>query len=328
MKRNHPFRLSDLAINVVNSDLEDENEKYDLLVYPIGYERRSRYVAERTVGRWQKALGYVFPDGHVLSFEQNLRVSKDWGVSEIHGVDKLELLESIVRALDCKDYSSKRILVDISSFNRRLIASLSEILLTEPIFDGCDVTFAYSLAKFREPPKRAAPFMDFAPIVGLEGWTAHPERPTVLVVGVGYAEDEAIGAVEYLDPSVTFGFLPTGVDFRFRLEVERNNLALLALINRRNVVDYKIMFPYQTFWELLTLVQHLSATTRVVLVPMGPKIFCSLCILVKMIVGDEIALWRASGHELSSVSDVEADGAMCGYTVWKQNRADSSRPGI
>ncbi len=242
-------------LRVVNSEVGFLSERYDLFIYPIGYEQRSSHIARKTVGRWEVGVGYVFKGGHIFSFDDNVRFAESSGIVVFGARGAATLVEAIKGATELESFSGRRVLFDVSSFNRRLIAELTESLLLNEFFEQCSVTFVYSLAKFREPPKNPVPFLDFSPIFGLEGWTAHPERPTVLIAGIGYDEDQAIGAVEYLDPSATFCFLPNGEEAKFRDAVERNNKALFDLLNHKNMHEYKIMFPYQTFWELKILVE-------------------------------------------------------------------------
>ena len=195
------------------------------------------------------------------------------------------------------------------------MASLLSELLDSEFFSGCEITVLYSVAEFVEPQPEEVDFLDFSPLEEFGGWTSNPERPTVLLLGLGYETDHAIGAVEFLDPSATYSFFPLGSDERFAEEVEKANQGLLDIINPDRVVRYPVMSPYQTFWQMRSLVLSLRDVARTVLVPMGPKVFCSLCLVCQRIFGDEVSVWRASGHTLDTARDAKASGEITGYTI-------------
>ena len=65
---------------------------------------------------------------------------------------------------------------------------------------------------------------------------------------------------------------------------------------------------------ILSLLPH----ARVVIVPMGPKIFCSICFALQRILGNEVSIWRASGHTLKFAKDVDADGNLTSYLLRRE----------
>lgn len=303
------------SLRIKNTPENFLEDVYDLIIFPVGYEERGTYIARRLGAKFQQSAAYVFPEGQVLSFAKNLTFATEIGATLFGATGAASLEEAAKSIQEASGVAYKKVLIDISSFNRRQLAAATQTLLQSPMFGSSEIVFAYSLAEFREAPSQPARFVDFGPITGYEGWTAHPERPTVLVIGLGYDEDHALGAIEFLDPTATFCFVPIGADPRFGTAVLQNNKNVLELLKQRHVSEYRVLQPFHTIWELLTLVQDLLVDSRVVLVPMGPKIFCSICMLAKHHLGDEISVWRASGHDLSALRDVPAAGQVCAYTV-------------
>ncbi|SLN70581.1 hypothetical protein PEL8287_03921 [Roseovarius litorisediminis] len=288
----------------------------ELLIYAVGYEDRAGHVARKYSDLAKTSVGYYFPNGHILSFEKN----------DAHrnatGALKLTPNESLQSVLESErpgwSFQNSTIMVDVSSMNRGAMASLFVELLDSDFFKGCRILVVYSIAQFNEPIAEELDFLDFRPLEGFGGWTANPDLPAVLVLGLGYEPDHAVGAVEFLDPSSTFCFFPIGNDNRFEVRVTDANEPLLEIVKESRIVRYPVLSPYQAFWEMRTLIHSLLGVSRIVLVPMGPKIFCSLCMVCQRAFGDELSVWRASGHTLENARDAKADGPIVGYTVTRR----------
>lgn len=177
------------------------------------------------------------------------------------------------------------------------------------------MSILYAVAEFSPPASHTHDAISFSPIPEFAGWTTSPEKPLIMIAGLGYETDHAIGVMEYLDPSATFAFLPEGVDKRFSIEVAKANEPLIEMLKPERRIPYPVMDPLTTYWILRSLVSSVLDSARVVLVPMGPKIFVSLCMACQRDFGDEISIWRASSHTSSDVRDVSAAGQVYGYVV-------------
>jgi hypothetical protein len=195
-------------------------------------------------------------------------------------------------------------------------------LLDSDFFEGCEITVLYSVAEYLPPLQIELDFLDFGPLEGFGGWTTSPENPTALLLGLGYETDHAVGALEYLDPSVTFAFFPLGADDHFEKSVSVANAAFFDLVSPDRIIHYPVMSPYQTFWQMRSLLLSLRGSARSVIVPMGPKIFCSLCLVCQRLFGDEISVWRASGHSLENARDAVASGSFTGYLIRRNQAAE------
>lgn len=301
-----------MGIELFNLSLKEERN-YDLLIFAVGYEARARFIAEKYQEKSNLILGYIFPEGHILSFDENRDFLDSVGG---HALEVGNLIESRLIELDeSRDFAGCKICLDVSSLNRSAMAELLSELLDSKYFSGADIEILYSVAKFVKPPSKEVDFLDFAPLEKFGGWTSNPERPTALLVGLGYEADHAIGALEFLDPSATFAFFPVGSDECFEEEVSKANAAFFELVSPDRVVRYPVMSPYQTFWQMRSLILSLQEVSRTVLVPMGPKIFCSLCLVCQRLFGEEVSVWRASGHTLETAKDAEATGEISGYLI-------------
>jgi hypothetical protein len=292
----------------------------ELLIYCVGYEARSAFIASR--GRSSARIGLIFDSEHVLSFESNLAQAEARHDVLINTFDFDKSFSTLVTSEVQKlqqshgAHASVRVTVDVSSMTRRLMANvLSELYSAR---QALAISVLYAPAVYLPPPLEGDSFIDFAPIQAFEGWTMFPERPLSVVLGLGYEVDQAIGAIEYLDPSGIWAFVPVGSDSRFLKDVKRANEALWPLVDTSYQLQYPTNDPYLLFSELRGLVTSLSRRSRVVIVPGGPKIFSALSFLAKLEIGEEVSVWRASTHEFSEPRDVMAAGEVV--------RFDYSRP--
>lgn len=293
---------------------EEDHKKFDFIVYSVGYEFRSRYIASRFSKQADKILAFVFSDCHELSFQENLEYAKEIGALPF---DKPSDLRSVFSNADpeLNTLKGKRILFDVSSMSRTVLSALLSQLLDDDFFTGADIAIVYAVANFSEPTSFEYDFLDFAPIPEFSGWTASPEKPMAMILGLGYEADHAIGAFEYLDPSATFCFFPRGNDERFADAVKKSNEPLLDQMKPSRIVKYLVSDPLHTFSLLSSIMLSLLETARFVLVPMGPKIFVALCLVCQRVYGDEVSVWRASGHSKDSLKDVDAEGPITGFWV-------------
>lgn len=309
-----------MKIEVLNH-ISSDDEQFDLLIFAVGYEARARYIAEKYASRSKAILGYQFPEGHILSFDDNKKFLSDAGGLQMVAS---ETIEEILRKQGAESFRDRHICLDVSSLNRGTMSALMSELLESHFFSGCTVSILYAVAEFTKPSREEVDFLDFGPLVNFSGWTSNPERPTTLLVGLGYEADHAIGALEYLDPSAAFAFFPNGHEELFADEVRKANKTFFEVVGMDRVVDYPVQSPYQTYWQMRSLILSLSSVSRVVLVPMGPKIFCSLCLICQKVLGDEISVWRASGHTLATARESNAAGPISGYTIQRENEHSSS----
>lgn len=205
-----------------------------------------------------------------------------------------------VRALGRNSNGVASILIDLSCLARQhigaLFAAIKDLAKEGPV----ELQIAYSLARFVKPPvhwstaiRRIAPVnSEFA------GWTAAPDNPIELVIGLGYEKGKAIGAAEYLEPGDTWLFVPTSPEEKYLREVKVQNKELL-LERQAKQLEYEVLSPVDAYHTLLSLVRGMRNVARPILLPFGPKIFFGLSLLVAMVI-DEAAVWFVDGENTSS----------------------------
>ncbi|MGO7904887.1 hypothetical protein AB9E09_09460 [Rhizobium leguminosarum] len=301
-----------MPIDVISVESVD-TLSFDLLVCSVGYEERSIFFAERLKLNYKHLIGHVFSGNETHSFANNLKTFEKLGGVRL---EEHNNLANIVKSLNPLWKSSgSRVALDISSMSRSIMAKVLSELIDSDYFEGCQIYILYTPAKFTHPSSIVPDFIEFAPIPEFAGWTSAPEKPAVMVIGLGYETDQAIGALEYLDPSATFVFIPVGGDDRFREVLLTANQPLLEMIKPERLIEYSVADPTMTYWHLRSLVSSLIDNTRIVLVPMGPKIFVSLCLACQREFGDEVSVWRSSGHTSTVAKDVASSGIVSSFLI-------------
>jgi hypothetical protein len=124
-----------------------------------------------------------------------------------------------------------------------------------------------------------------------------PDLPTAVVLGLGHEPGKALGIAEYIDGRELYAFMTNpAFDMRFTRDVLKMNKQLIEKLAVGHLVEYPL--PKMTAMGLLlnSLVEGLSKTHRVILVPLGPKLFSLFCFLFAMR-HPEVSVWRVSAEE-------------------------------
>ncbi|MEW6736763.1 MAG: hypothetical protein AB1489_36070 [Acidobacteriota bacterium] len=220
-----------------------------------------------------------------------------------------------------------RVLVDVTSLPRRIIASIIGELASRCGTHIIDLSISYTLARYippaksrPEPNKRVAPVHHF-----FAGWTSQPGLPVTALMGLGYESGKALGAREYLQASDWFLFVPNSPETRFRTKVEQHNRQLLegtkVARGPERVMDYDVLKPVQTLFTLGSVVAGLKAHSKPILLPFGPKIFFATSALTA-IAHPETAVWHVSGEE----NETPVDRTPSAYTTGLRCLISSTEP--
>ncbi len=300
-----------------------ETEVYDLFIATVGYEQRSLFIAERMPFQSKQKVALGFATDHVFSYEQNSIQFHEFGFTVEHlGDDEYtnRLAFWIKSAIQDVGDRKARIAVDISSQTRVRLAMLLRCLSEVSTHEGIGVDFLYALAKYSPPPAHSHPNTHVGPVIpAFSGWFTQPERPLAAVVGLGYEEDKALGAVEHVQASEIYTFTPVSPVAEYTPALEQANNTLLRLVPASNRFQYSVSDPLSIFVQLESFVFGVTRALNVVLLPFGPKLF-SLCSMLVGLLHPEIAIWRVSGSD--DLVDREASGQIMGLTVEFRPEAD------
>ena len=141
-----------------------------------------------------------------------------------------------------------------------------------------------------------------AVIPELSGFSADPELPIGVVAGLGYEYGLAVGLINRLEPRLTVCFRAVGHDPRYEEACRIANLDFDFGGNPTEVGSYPIRNPAVAFDYLENVVYGMSKSFRVVIVPLGPKLFAALATLIAIKNFSIVSVWRVAAQ--LEVSDV------------------------
>lgn len=274
----------------------------DLFLVASGYEERASFAASRLSSlEVRKKVALAFTDRrHELCRPDNDRelIRLGFELVEASGASGAAAVNAITMAArECSD-GACRVLVDYSCMTRVWYAAIVTYL-SERAERHMVVDFLYAPSEFSPPaPARPNKYVE-----ALEGFSAlsSPEKPTALVIGLGYEADRALGLVNYIEPAVTVAFLSDpALDSRFVEVTEEANGPLLRILGEEQIVRYPLGSLRATAALLESCCLGLLKEHRIILAPLGPKPFALLSMLLATAhVGIEV--WRVSAGEKGNV---------------------------
>ena len=106
-------------------------------------------------------------------------------------------------------------------------------------------------------------------------------------------------------------FLPQGPDQRFEGAVLTANRLLTEEVGVP--LRYDILDPEDAFQKLASLVIGLLPRFRPMIIPLGPKIFAALSMLLALRLFPQICIWRTSAGSGEEVADRQASGIIVAF---------------
>lgn len=299
------MRVKDVTIGA-------NDASHDVIVASCGYERRSSYVCRLGIDAPVKiALDYGGVGG---SYDDNLATYTDsgWRVAREAEWDQ------VLGLLDASDGGGeRRVLVDISSMPRTVLADIVERLSTFAVPPL--TSFVYAPGVFEQSVRAAgrAEVLTAGPISPFFAGELRPTSvPIGLVVGLGLEQHRAVGVMELLEPANTWIFTTYSGDERFKDAAERVHRRLLEAFDPASVFEYDIRSIGDTFAALESLTFSAGLRYRLIMAPSGPKVFTLACLLAATGRSSaRPAVWRVGGAKVSQAYDIEEAGDLVAARV-------------
>lgn len=308
-----------IDLNEITLDDAVNTRSFDLLLGYLCNETRSIHVLKRAYKNCKRR--FMLVDAHITN-AQSAPPHPRWGKKidpiEVHFQDDeldYNLLDiSIRNILNAYGDSGTpiSILLDISSMPRNVMASvmatIEDVASNRPV----EMLVAYCLAKYTPPPEHNLANKIVGPVhPNFTGFTIDPGLPVAAVVGLGYEKGKALGAVEYLQSSDWWVFVPTSEEKKYLKKVQQHNQTIFNVVGNDRRFDYSIHSPLLTISKLESLISKLLTTNKTVLLPFGPKIFF-FCSLLISIVHKNCAVWYVSGEAPAAKADISTSAyVMC-----------------
>jgi hypothetical protein len=283
--------------------------KFDLFIAASGYESRARHFSQSFKVNASNKICLQFKEYEENIVKRHNDLAFDdlkFKSLQLSGNDSLAITEILIELLN----SSKKelnIIVDYSSMTRVWYAAVIQFFkytLKRNLI--VNLYFCYSYSKYIAPPKNASYNRYVGPIDGFYSISI-PNKPSALLIGLGYIEERAFGLSEFFDtqPYLFIADSSTGTDYCE--EVLRNNKALLNTTKEENVFYYPLTNMKYTETLLYSLCNDLLDKYRIILAPCGPKPFTLICLLTSLRFND-VDVWRISAGESEAPIDKNPNG--------------------
>jgi hypothetical protein len=297
----------------------DSSIEYDCVLTSLGYEHRSSFLVRKGL-RGKASIAYAFAENRILSFDDNRKllltaeyeIQDPTGESDFGTHIKYELAKY-------GNEDSLRIGVDISSMTRSRMAKLVSLLtlFSSSRSGQTTVDFFYSLPAYTAPSELPGRALSVGPMSSRFSGVLRPSSiPIGAVIGLGYEARRSIGVSEMLEPNKTWAFQPVSVDERYDVAILETNTQLLSTLNEDSILPYRVSDPGDALYSLDSFVFAKRDLFRLILIPMGPKIFTLMCLFVGL---DQSpfrpAVWRVGESVVSEPVDITEDGLIIGLSV-------------
>lgn len=310
-------------INITNLSeitLDDalETRSFDLFLGFLCNESRSVHVLKRSYKKCQHLSMFI---AEKLNIESKLphprwanKVEKMEVFFENEELDSNSLENLIKNKLNSLENNKNpiRLLLDISSMPRPIMASLMAVIDDFTTTRQIEMVVSYCLAKYTPPPEHNMANKFVRPVhPNFTGFTVDPGQPVAAVVGLGYEKGKALGAVEYLQSSNWWIFVPTSEERKYLKKVQQHNQTIFNVVEDDRTFEYSIHSPLLTLSKLESLISKLLVNNKTVLLPFGPKIFF-FCSLLVSLVHKNCAVWYVSGETQAGKADISTSAyVMC-----------------
>ncbi|MGV1926553.1 hypothetical protein ACQZ6S_14740 [Agrobacterium tumefaciens] len=288
-----------------------EPDKLEVNIYIgcLGYEHRSIEALRQLDTTKQSKIKLLFD--YRSESDHCYRENKiEIGATKSDVFDDFETFLTQIRNRISQEHAPN-IQFDVTSFDRKKLALILELLFNNSSLIGT-VILTYFPRQFVEPSDELEEVLEFGPVTPRFVGEASYERDSLsLIVGAGYEFGRVIGAIDVLEPELTYCMFPVGTDPRFERAVARNNLEFGFLDDPNLLIPYSVLNPYSTYFSLRRLIQVELNERNVLVLPLGPKIFAALSIIIALIYSPAVMVWRYSTEDLrrpTSLSDARASG--------------------
>lgn len=226
---------------------------------------------------------FVFEEGEQFHNIINL-------LDEISNINKYNIKIGV-------DYSSMT-----SVWYSTIISYFNKLNTTKKI----SIHFFYSFSKFSDPINSNVRNIHIGPINDFSTLSI-PDKPTALIVGLGYERERAFGLAEYFEAETYIFTADKSKGVKYYDAVKFANKNLFNYAKSQNIFEYSLHHLDNAESLLYSVCKSLKSDFRLVLAPTGPKPFTLLCLLVAIRLRN-IDVWRISAGKFSKPTNKIPDG--------------------
>lgn len=303
-------------ISVASIAGEDAQADYDLFVFCVGFEARSRHLAQTIGTDSTRLLAIAYEHEQILAFASNLEFVESLENCDTVPDTTRKIEEAIKQVLASPMHrGGLRVAIDVSAMNRSVMAA-AMIAVLDALSDGDTLSLIYAPAKFRQPALNLLPIRP----VGvchpqLSGIVSGPDDGRALLLGLGYEYGVSARILDTHEPDMSYIFKPNGFDDRFEQSVERANFHFDFGERNYEIIDYYLDNMAAAYNEIASLIAGIKHHTNVICAPIGPKILSAVMILAAYVHHPRVSVLRYSLASTGLHEDVEASGEVVGVRL-------------
>lgn len=298
------------------STIEEINQlQFDCFICSSGFEERASYLARVADLKVQQKVVLCFNNFEEEGFRKiNDSFYKKRGFQFIYADgDQAEHIIEILKSTIKPDKSEINIGIDYSSMTRVWYSAIVNFFDVLQHDNRVNLYFSYSFSKFSQPINTNVRNLHIGPIKNFSSLSI-PDKPTALIIGLGYEKERAFGLTEYFDAETYFFIADKSKGEDYFDAVINANSALIDSAKPENIFEYSLQYLNNSESLLYAVCKSLKSDYRLVLAPTGPKPFTLLCLLIS-IRFKNIDVWRISAGKYSQPSNKEPEGTFSIYKV-------------
>jgi hypothetical protein len=287
--------------------------RFDLFMTASGYETRARFLVEtqnaKIISQRRVCIGFS-NHRELLSRTINDQTFLHSNFENLifSGDDEFFISELLSSLFKEQKKEVINILIDYSSMTRIWYGAILKYFKYSCQHEkGVNLFFSYSTSQFDKPSIVNVYNRHVGPIDGFYSISI-PNKPTALIIGLGYTQSRAYGLSEFFDVDPFVFIADPSSDESFYNEVMQNNSSLINSLNDDQIFRYPLNNLLMTETLLFSLSKDLLSDYRVVLAPCGPKPFTLLCLVTGLRLPN-VDVWRISAGE----DDVPIEKIPSGY---------------
>jgi hypothetical protein len=287
---------------------------FDIIICSSGFETRSTFFYQEYLKNkpWNLAVKFCFcfTDRKVFSktindiffIENGFKLIEVSGITLNDTIDRYRIIFSEIKK------TRINVLVDYSSMTKVMYAALIKYLVIETQHHTQDIYiyFSYTPSLFTEPLEASSNMYNqpipLFPTVELT------DKKIALLACLGYEEGKAEGLIEYLqidNNDIYLFYTAQSKNDLFYEKIKEHNQYLIHKIPTDNQFQYELENVPQVFNLLESLGNYLiSKGYRVIIAPLGPKVFSLISILLTVKYKDITILRVSDGIKGSPVDRV------------------------
>jgi hypothetical protein len=271
---------------------ELKTERIDCIIATSGFHSRCTYLAENVKSEESKKLVITFDENYFTALrKENESIFNKLGfVSAKAKADSGKEIEMLLEQVFRGNMSQElNIIVDYSCMPKIWLAAILDYISKNELHAHIiNVFFVFTPKKFVPEVKKKLEFI--GPLNAMKD-SIQNDKNLTLIAGLNNDFESIVKLTNNIKPQKIFVFLPEpAFSHEYTESVIEKNKLFLDKIGEKNIIRYPANNPEEINSKLTSLCLEMRLSSRVIIVPQGPKTFALMSLLLSLRYPD-IKLW-------------------------------------